>query len=95
MGVLLSLSAGSERSRLARLLLFLYNERLKGGELVELFLTAVFAVSSVGALVLSALRYRLERNKDNVWETAVRLMASDPDSRIRADDFADLYTALR
>lgn len=63
--------------------------------MLELFLTAVFAVSSVGALFLSALRYRLERNKDNAWETTVRLMASDPDSRVRSDDFADLYTALR
>ena len=62
---------------------------------MELFLTVVFAISSVGALILSFLRYRLELNKDKVWETAVRLMASDPDSRVRADDFADLYTALR
>lgn len=62
---------------------------------MELFLVTVFAVSSIGALILSALRYRLERNKDNAWETVVRLMVSDPDSRVRADDFADLYTALR
>lgn len=64
---------------------------------MELILAIIFAVSSFGALILSWKRYQLElkRFENNVWETTVRLMASDPDSRVRADDFADLYTALR
>lgn len=63
---------------------------------MQTFFVSVFAVSSVFTLILSAFRLYLEwkRMKDKAWETSVRLMASDPDSRVRADDFADLYTAL-
>lgn len=64
---------------------------------MELFICIVIAVSSIGALVLSALRLYLDwkRSQNTAWETAVRLMASDPDARVRANDFADLVTALR
>lgn len=64
---------------------------------MNLFLAVVFTLSSVFTLILSAFRLYLEwkRMKDNAWETAVRLMVSDPDARVRANDFADLYTCLR
>lgn len=64
---------------------------------MQTFFVAVFAVSSVFTLILSAFRLYLEwkRMKDKAWETSVRLMASDPDAKLRADDFADLFTFLR
>lgn len=64
---------------------------------MELFLSAVAAVTGISAVILSVLRYRLElkRSQNTAWETAVRLMVSDPNARVRSDDFADLVTALR
>ena len=65
--------------------------------MMDTFLVAVFALSSVATLVMSAIRLYLEwkRSKNTAWETAVRLMASDQDFRCRSDDFADLYSALK
>lgn len=64
---------------------------------MSLFLMIVVAVSSVGAFTLSAVRLYLEwrRTRDVAWETTIRLMVSDPDGRVRSNDFADLYTDLR
>lgn len=60
------------------------------------FLLAVVAMCSVGALAISFVRLYMDwkRSKSIAWETAVRLMASDPDFRCRSDDFAELYSAL-
>lgn len=64
--------------------------------MMTVFLLAIFALSSVATLVISAVRLYLDwkRSKNTAWETAIRLMSSDPDFRCRCDDFAELYTAL-
>ena len=61
------------------------------------FAMVVISLCSFGALVISSIRLYMDwkRSKSSAWETAVRLMVSDPHSRIRSDDFAELYTALQ
>lgn len=62
-------------------------------------LTAILvSVPGVVSLVISCIYAYIklkEPPKDDVWETAVRLMCARPDDYLCADNFARLYAALK
>lgn len=72
----------------------------KGGEIVDILSTIVVLIPSVLSLCVSgiyayiALKKAKEPQKDEIWETATRIMCSSGQSTY-ADEFIELYVQLK
>lgn len=74
--------------------------RRKGGEILDILSTIVVLIPSVLSLCVAgiyayiALKKAKEPQKDEIWETATRIMCSSGQSAY-ADEFIELYVQLK
>ena len=65
-------------------------------DMVLRFLSVIAVlIGAVSSAFYVRLAYKREKKKDDVWETAVRLMEKGMSSNSQADDFASVYQLLK